>query len=77
MTLTAEDLNSIRDEIDEALEDALDDKLSDLNELASQVEWSRRDLDLHMKDLKGHTRLEFLLCERFLKLSETLKREKK
>lgn len=73
MTLTQEELNAIRDEIDEALDDKLDDAMGDVRELATQVEWLRRDLEPHVKNLDRHTRLVFLLCERFLKLRETLK----
>ena len=73
MALSKKDLIAIRDEFDEALEDALSDPLSDVRELATQVEWLRRDFEPHIKNLDRHTRLVFLLCERFLKLRETLK----
>ena len=72
MTLTSEDLNAIRDELDQSLEDKLDDALSDVGELAHQVEWLRRDLELHAKNLKGQTKVMMTLCEKFAELRETV-----
>lgn len=74
MALTQEDLNKIRDQFDQALEDAMSDPLSDLHELAAQVTWMRRDVDRWIENLKSHTKLVRSLVVKFDELRGTVKK---
>ena len=72
MTLTAEDLNAIRDEFDAALEDAMSDPLSDLGNMAHEVEEMRWDLERWTETLKRHTALLRSLVVKFNELRESV-----
>ena len=77
MALSKKDLLAIRDEIDLALEDKADDAMGDVRELATQVEWLRRDFDLHTVNLKRHTALVRSLVVKFDELRQTVKKLRK
>ena len=77
MTLAQEDLNAIRDEFDEALEEALSDPLSDLGNLAHEVKEMRWDLVRWTENLKRHTGLVRSLVVKFAELRETVKKQAK
>ncbi len=72
MTLIQEDLNAMRVEFDEALEEALSDPLSNLGNLAHEVKEMRWDLERWTENLKRHTGLVRSLVVKFAELRETV-----